>query len=154
MDLLWEIKKNNICVPVLIFSILLSSCSIKTKNNNFNDVEEPLPEEGVWVETLCARFFYNEEFYDIIDVKKTEYSNLHFFKIGYLINNSDLNFWRDKDKDSTLCYACDLSNSLYRKDSDENLLNRFELYEVEEYDFLLSVKDLFGFNLYKLEGIE
>ena len=111
-------------------------------------------EEDVWVETLCTRFFYNEKIYDIIDNKKTEYSNLHYLKIGYLVNNSDLNFWIDKDKDTSLCYACDLSNSLYRKDSDENLLNRFELYEVEEYDFLLSVKDLFGFNLFKLEGME
>ncbi len=59
--------------------------------------------------------------------------------IGYLINENELDYWKNIDKNDDLIYAFDPSIMVYRKiyEGQENLKNRYELYAPREtYDYL------------------
>lgn len=75
--------------------------------------------------------------------------------IGYLINENELDFWKNIDNNSDIVYALDTGNAIYRYtcENENNINNRFELYAQDEvYDCLAIKKCSNNFILYYKVG--
>ena len=60
--------------------------------------------------------------------------------IGYLVNENELDFWKNDDNNNNLVYALDQSNGVFRHTYESNLGNRFELYSQDEKYDCLAIK--------------
>lgn len=117
---------------ILIFPILIAnsiSLSFCSKNNGKPDIfyEESYPNNFV-----C----YDKEY-----VKANNESSYYgdFEQIGWLINNKDLDKWKDIDKDENIVYAVSMENSVERYSVVENLKDRWQLFGMKSNKYILKV---------------
>lgn len=146
---------------VLISSIfLISACTNYGNDNLLSDnsihsssIGDNFDDETLLVATIPTEFMCFDEIYI---TNNEEIDTLAFgTMIGYLVNESDLDFWKSKDNNDNLVYA--IGNGVYRKiyEGQENLKNRYELYSQNEAYECLAIKGYTGnFILYYRQGGE
>ena len=115
--------------PILIAnSISLSFCS-KSKNNGKSDIFY----EGSYPNNFVC---YDKEY--VAANNESSYSG-NFEQIGWLINNKDLDKWKDIDKDENIVYAVSMENAVERYSAVEILKDRWELFGSKSNKYFLKV---------------
>lgn len=100
---------------ILTNCILITSC---VKSNAVAD--GPAPEGSIPHNFVC----WDKEY---VFLKNAPVISGAFNKIGWLINNKDLEKWKEIDKDENIVYALSMENAVERHMFDENLIDRWEL---------------------------
>ena len=143
--------KNKMSILIIIcFMFFFTSCSFKSSNKN--SVIEP-DDKTMLVATIPQEFTcFGESYFS----NNEEIETLTFgIMIGYLVNENELDFWKNNDNNNNLVYAFDQSNSVFRHTYESNLGNRFELYSQDEKNDCLAIKNCTGsYKLYYRQGGE
>ncbi len=101
---------------------------------------------NTFIERVPESFFFNEFEYKFSLSSST---NDNKVKIGYLINEKDLNKWKSIDS-SNCVYAIDVHNTINRKTSISELVDRYELYlYMNDYNYLAVKISVGDFSIYE-----
>lgn len=110
--------------------------NIPNDSNSILNSDSGLDDEKLFVGDIPQQFICLGNTY--VEIEKND-SIAFDCMIGYLINENELDYWKDLDKNDNLIYAFDTSNGIFRKiyEGQENLKNRYELYAKKgTYDYL------------------
>ena len=144
----------NKIIGALLFittSFSLSFCSKNVENDTTKD-EKQGHVDVFYYGSIPSQFWcFNKKY-----IYESRSSSLNLDeKIGWLINEIDLQKWQAVDENNELVYAIDIYNSVTRNDPYENLKNRYELFSYPNDTGHLVIKDDGGWSLiYKMEGNE
>ena len=101
---------------------------------------------NTFIECVPESFFFNEFEYKFFLSSST---NDNKDKIGYLINEKDLNKWKNIDS-SNCVYAIDVHNTINRETSISELVDRYELYlYMNDYNYLAVKISVGDFSIYE-----
>ena len=144
----------NKIIGTLIFLANCFSLSFCSKNTDNNETEKQNNShtDVFYYGSIPSQFWcFNKKY--IYEIRSSSL-NLDE-KIGWLINEIDLQKWQAVDENNELVYAVDINNSVTRNDPYENLKNRYELFSYPNDTSRLVIKDDGGWSLiYKMEGNE
>jgi hypothetical protein len=129
----------SICVLFNIF--FFTSCGSKRLFES--DSHEYYNSSNLNNDTMLVTSIPNEFvcFGNIYTINHEEVESLKFKKmIGYLINEKELDYWKNVDNNKDIVYALDMGNGIYRYTYENDMNNRFELYAQDEAYDCLAIK--------------
>lgn len=117
-------------------SLSITFCS---KNDyQEQDIKNDYQKQDIFYEGSYPNNFvcYDKEY--VVANNESSYSG-NFEQIGWLINNKDLDKWKDIDKDENIVYAVSMENAVERYSVDENLKDRWQLFGKKSNKYILKV---------------
>lgn len=101
-----------------------------------------------WCDQI-SEIYINESLYEIDNEKTSECDKSKFKKIGFIVNENELELYKEADNDDNLIYAVSKANDLiiHANYPNKEGTYRTELYYSIEYG--LYANDFLSFNVYK-----
>ena len=142
-----KIKLFLVLGVILFSTFAFTSCNLNYSSNNnipgdsssIMNSGSDLDDEMMYVGDIPQQFICLGNTY--VEVENSELMPCDYM-IGYLVNENELDYWQDFDKNNELIYALDTNNGVFRKtyEGEENLKNRYELYAQSEAYAYLAIK--------------